>query len=192
VAISTAETSSSRIWPRLLRGHVKAAQEQEFTEFATVAGPRLCRAAYLMCHDWYLAQDMTQNTLAKMYVNWKRLSGTVNLEAYSRTVLIRSLIDQKRRRSGQEMPASEIPQSASTDGVRSELRLTLIDALAYLPPRDRAIIVLRYWEDQSVETVAEALGVSTSVVKKQGTRSLARLRELLGDARADLLADELT
>ena len=66
----------------------------------------------------------------------------------------------------------------------------MIDALGCLPPRDRAIVVLRYWEDQSVETVAETLGVSVSVDKTQSRRSLARLRELLGDSRADLLVEE--
>src|ERR1044071_9286081 len=98
--------------------------EGDFVAFAEVAGPRLVRTAYLMCRDWHLAQDVTQTTLAKMYVSWRKLSGSVNVEAYSRTVLIRSLVDTKRRRSGQELPIPDIPPSAAALD-RPELRLTL-------------------------------------------------------------------
>ena len=83
------------------------------------------------------------------------------------------------------MPIPEFPPEAGPLD-RPELRLTLIDALGYLAPRDRAIVVLRYWEDQSVETVAQTLDLSVAVVKKQSARSLARLRELLG---SDILVD---
>lgn len=72
----------------------------------------------------------------------------------------------------------------------AELRMTLLDAVATLPLRDRAIIVLRYWDDLSVEAVAEVVGVSTAVVKSQSMRSLNRLRELLGETRSELFAEE--
>jgi RNA polymerase sigma-70 factor (sigma-E family) len=188
--LSRNSARSDPLW--VAEGRSQASLESDFVEFAQAAGPRLCRSAYLMCRDWHLAQDLTQTTLAKMYLHWRRLSQTVNPEAYSRTVLMRTLIDQKRRRSGHEVPTAEFPSASGTPGSGPDLRLTLIDALAYLPARDRAIVVLRYWEDQSVDTVAETLGVSPAVVKKQSARSLTRLRDLLGDSRIDLMADEAT
>jgi RNA polymerase sigma-70 factor (sigma-E family) len=160
------------------------AGEAEFTAFAEAAAPRLRRTAFLMCRDWHLAQDLTQITLAKMYVSWKRIWRTANLEAYSRRVLIHVLFDQKRRRSDTEIASATIPEAPGRSGQdgSAELRITLVDALATLPQRDRAIVVLRYWEDHSVETVADLLDVSPAVVKTQSARSLARLRQLLGDS----------
>lgn len=165
--------------------------EEEFVAFATAAAPRLRRTAYLMCRDWHLAQDFTQTALAKMYASWKRIARFDNIEAYSRKVLLRVVLDHRRRLSGQELVVPGPPAEADAAHLgQADLRVTMIDALGCLPPRDRAIVVLRYWEDQSVETVAETLGISVSVVKTQSRRSLARLRTVLGDSRADLLAEE--
>jgi RNA polymerase sigma-70 factor (sigma-E family) len=169
-------------------GAVGPDTEVDFVEFARVAAPRLRHLAFLMCRDWHLGQDFVQITLAKMFVSWKRISRVENLDAYSRKVLYRVLVDHRRVRSSQEVVTPTGPEHAWEQPV--ELRLTLIEALGRLPVRDRAIVVLRYWEDQSVETVAEVLGISTAVVKTQSLRSLSRLRELLGDARAELLSEE--
>jgi RNA polymerase sigma-70 factor (sigma-E family) len=153
--------------------------DDDFVAFAQAAAPRLRRTAYLMCRDWHLAQDLTQLTLTKMFVQWKRIWSTANPHAYSRRVLLHNLVDHRRRRSSGEALLAELPESAGTTD-HPELRLTLLDALATLPERDRAIVVLRYWEDYSTETVAQVLGVSESVVKSQSHRALARLRALLG------------
>ncbi|WBB96890.1 MULTISPECIES: SigE family RNA polymerase sigma factor [unclassified Solwaraspora] len=186
VSASTAP-DGSRAADRAPSGAVDA----EFVAFASAAAPRLRRTAYLMCRDWHLAQDFTQTALAKMYTAWRRVSRFDNLEAYSRKVLLRVVLDHRRRLSARELPiAGPREDGDPARSARPELRVTMIDALGCLPPRDRAIVVLRYWEDQSVETVAETLGVSVSVVKTQSRRSLARLRELLGDSRADLLAED--
>lgn len=165
-----------------LRRRGRAVSDEEFTAFAVAAAPRLRRSAYLMCRDWHLAQDLTQITLAKMYASWRRIWRTANLEAYSRRVLMHAVFDLKKRRSASEVVLAALPESAAGAGDgRVELQLTLIEALATLPVRDRAIVVLRHWEDHSVETVADILGVSVSVVKTQNARSLSRLRVLLGD-----------
>jgi RNA polymerase sigma-70 factor (sigma-E family) len=166
------------------------AQEAEFVEFARAAAPRLRKTAFLMCRDWHLAHDLTQITLAKMFASWKRISGSANLGAYSRTVLMRALFDHRRRRSGQEIAIAAVPEPAARHHAGPDLRMTLIDALGYLSDRDRAIVVLRYWEDQSVDTVAQVLGVSVAVVKAQSARSLTKLRELLNDSRAELLFED--
>ncbi|AGL15802.1 SigE family RNA polymerase sigma factor [Actinoplanes sp. N902-109] len=159
----------------------RAARDEEFTAFAVTATPRLRRTAYLMCRDWHLAQDLTQLTLAKMYASWGRIWRTANLEAYSRRVLLNAIFDQRKRRSGSEVVSAELPDRPGQQVERdAELQVTLMRALATLPVRDQAIVVLRHWEDHSVETVAEILGVSTSVVKMRNMRALGRLRELLG------------
>ncbi len=154
--------------------------DDDFTAFVAAAAPRLRRVAYLMCRDWHLAQDLTQTALARMYASWGRVRQADNLEAYARRVLINALADQRARRSTGEIVLAEMPERPRVDG-SPELHVTLLAALATLPVRDRAIVVLRHWEDQSVETVAAILGVSVSVVKMQSARSLTRLRALLGE-----------
>jgi RNA polymerase sigma-70 factor (sigma-E family) len=157
-------------------------RDAEFTAFVAAATPRLRRSAYLMCRDWHLAQDLTQLTLAKMYASWGRIWRTANLEAYSRRVLMNAVFDLKKRRSGSEVVLADLPEPPGPPAEpTAELHVTLMDALATLPVRDQAIVVLRHWEDHSVDTVAEILGVSASVVKMQSMRALGRLRELLGE-----------
>jgi RNA polymerase sigma-70 factor (sigma-E family) len=159
----------------------RAQRDEDFVSFVTAATPRLRRTAFLMCRDWHLAQDLTQLTLAKMYASWSRVRRAENLEAYSRRVLMNAVFDHRKRRSGSEIVLAELPDRPGRAPETTELHVTLMGALATLPVRDQAIVVLRHWEDQSVDVVAEILDVSPSVVKMQSLRSLARLRELLGE-----------
>lgn len=156
-----------------------------FHEYALVAAPRLRRTAYLLCRDWALAQDLTQTTLAKMYVHWGRVSSREEPEPYGQKVLTRVFLDSRRLRSPTEFVTADLPETPDP-GPDTDLRLTLLDALARLPDRDRAVVVLRYWEDLSVETVADILDLSPSTVKAQSARALTRLRGVLG---ADALSD---
>jgi RNA polymerase sigma-70 factor (sigma-E family) len=156
-------------------------RDADFTEFATTAAPRLRRTAYLMTRDWHLAQDLTQITLAKMFASWRRVRRASSLEAYSRKVLMNAIFDQRKRRSGSELVLAELPERGAANDGTPELHVALLRALATLPVRDQAIVVLRHWEDRSVQSVAEILGVSASVVKMQNMRALARLRALLGE-----------
>ncbi|MEU7907964.1 SigE family RNA polymerase sigma factor [Actinoplanes sp. NPDC049118] len=165
----------------------RATRDEEFAAFVAAATPRLRRTAYLMCRDWHLAQDLTQLTLAKMYASWNRIWRTVNLEAYSRRVLMNAVFDQRKRRSDSEVVLADLPdRPGRPEEATADLHVTLMRALATLPVRDQAIVVLRHWEDHSVDTVAEILGVSTSVVKMRSMRALGRLRELLGEEFARL------
>lgn len=152
---------------------------EEFIEYARAAAGRLRRTAYLLCHDRDLAQDLTQITLTKTYLSWKKITWRDNPDVFARTVLLRAFLDHQRRRSSRETVTAYLPDAA-TPPEQHTLRVTLMDALQHLTPRSRAIVVLRYWEDYSVETVADMLGVSASTVKTQSARSLSRLRELLG------------
>jgi RNA polymerase sigma-70 factor (sigma-E family) len=163
------------------RRRVKNDEDAEFTAFVEAAGTRLRRSAYLMCRDWHLAQDLAQQTFAKMYAAWPRIRGGANLEAYSRRVLMNLVFDQNRRRSGSEVVVAELPDSAGRPDGTPELRLALVEALARLSVEDQAVLVLRHAEDHSIDTVAEILNVSVSVVKMRNARALARLRALLGE-----------
>ncbi|MBM2614939.1 SigE family RNA polymerase sigma factor [Actinoplanes sp. LDG1-06] len=158
-------------------------RDAEFTVFVESSATRLRRSAYLMCRDWHLAQDLTQQTFTKMYAVWNRIRTSTNLEGYSRRVMMNLVFDQQGRRSGSEIVLADPPDQpvlARHEG-EHELRVALVDALARLSVEDRAVLVLRHAEDHSVETVAGILGVSASVVKMRNARALPRLRALLGE-----------
>jgi RNA polymerase sigma-70 factor (sigma-E family) len=149
-----------------------------FEEYAAARQHHLYRTARLLCGDSHRAQDLTQTTLAKLFQHWRRASRADNLDAYARTVLTRTFLAEQRR--GLLARRTGALRGGPDPGHDSDLRVTLLTALAQLPPRARAIVVLRYWEDLSVETVAELMRCSTGTVKSQCSRSLARLREQLG------------
>ncbi|MCF2526069.1 SigE family RNA polymerase sigma factor [Yinghuangia soli] len=155
-----------------------------FSGFAAAAAPRLRRTGYLLCGDWHLAEDLAQTALEKLYVAWPRVAQAGNQDAYARRVLVNAYLDRGRRRSSGETPGLD---SAALEGTEArpegdpDLRVTLLDALTGLPARDRAVLVLRYWEDLSVETTAEHLGLTPSAVKTISGRCLARLRGALAD-----------
>ena len=153
--------------------------DADFAEYARAAAPRLRRTAFLLCHDWHLAQDFTQTTLAKLFVHWRRIQRRDSPDAYARKVLLRVFLDHQRRSSSRELVVEHIAEAEAPQD-QPELRLTLLEAMGRISVRDRAILVLRYWEDQSVETVADLLGISTGTVKTQSARGLTRLRRLLG------------
>ena len=153
--------------------------DDEFVAFVEQSGSRLCETAFWLCRDWSLAQDLTQTTFIKVYLSWRRIKHD-DPYRYCKQVLLRTYLDHTRLKSSAEVRTDVVPdQPAAADA--AELRVTLLDALGHLSPRDRAIIVLRYWEDHSVQTVAEMLGVSPGVVKTQSMRALATLRALLGE-----------
>jgi RNA polymerase sigma-70 factor (sigma-E family) len=156
--------------------------DDEFVAFVESSGSRLCETAFWLCRDWDFAQDLTQITFIKVYLSWRRIRHD-DPYRYSKKVLLRAYLDHKRLKSSSEVQTDALPdRPAAADA--AELRLTLLDALGQLSPRDRAIIVLRYWEDHSIQTVAELLGLSPGVVKMQSIRALARLRVLLGEDEA--------
>jgi RNA polymerase sigma-70 factor (sigma-E family) len=159
--------------------------EEDFIAYAQARVQRLQQRAYLLCHDWHLAQDLTQITLARLYASWHRVRDAESVDAYAARIMIRAFLDHKRLRSSREVVTDELPERAGL--ADPELRLTLLEALRRLPPRDRAIVVLRYWEDHSVATVAEMLSVSPGVVKQQSMRALAVLRDALGTDLAELI-----
>ncbi|MBY8884970.1 SigE family RNA polymerase sigma factor [Streptomyces sp. PTM05] len=159
----------------------EAVRKREFREFAETRQAQLRRSAYLLCGDWHRAQDLTQTALMKLYAAWDRVNRDGNVDAYARTVLTRTFIDQLRKGDWREEPVSEPPDPPPMVSAAPELRLMMQEALMELPPRYRAVLVLRFWEDWTVEQTAHALRVSPGTVKSQSARGLARLREIVGD-----------
>jgi RNA polymerase sigma-70 factor (sigma-E family) len=160
----------------------------DFEEYAQARVVRLRQRAYLLCRDWHLAQDLTQITLSRLYASWRKVVKADNVDAYAAKVMVRVFLDHKRLKSSHEVVSDTMPVSSAVgESGEPELRLTLLDALGRLGPRARAIVVLRYWEDHSVDTVAEMLGVTPSLVKTQSMRALAELRALLGTDLATLV-----
>ena len=151
-----------------------------FRAFAVAAGPPLFRSALLLSGDWHLAEDLVQDTLARMYRMWGGIGRIDNPAAYAQSVLVRQFLSHRRRRSSGERPSEHLPETAA-GGPDADLRLSLVAALAQLQKRDRAVVVLRYLADRSVEQVAIDLGRTPSAVKIQSMRALAKLRVALGD-----------
>lgn len=158
--------------------------ETEFTAYAAAQAQRLRDTAYLLCGDWHTAQDLTQTTLAKLYTAWRRVERSENINAYARQVMLRTFLDSRRLKRSTERPMADMPDSAAPAGSDPTLRLTLLSALAQLPLNRRAVLVLRFWEDQSVEATGAAMGLSTSAVKSLTQRALAELRTVLRDDEA--------
>ncbi|WP_329196891.1 SigE family RNA polymerase sigma factor [Streptomyces sp. NBC_01435] len=166
---------------------MKSAQEDQYLEFVAERAKALYRSAYVLAAgDAHLAEDLVQETLSRVYVHWKRVARADSPAAYAQTILVRTSLTLRRRRSSGERPTGNMPDSA-TAGPDAALRLTLLDALGQLPPRDRAVLLLRYWEDRSIEETARMLKLSSSAVRSQGTRALNRVRALLGDSLSDLV-----
>lgn len=157
-----------------------------FVEFANANATRLRRTAYLLCGDWHTAQDLTQTALAKLFVAWDRVSRSDSVTAYAQRTLVNAYLAQKRQRSSGEAP-TENPPDPAVAAAAPELAIVLRSALAKLSPKARAVVVLRYWADLSVDDTAAVLGMSSSAVKTQSMRALEQLRVALGPAHGDLI-----
>lgn len=152
-----------------------------FAEFVAARSGALHRTAYLMVGDHGLAQDLVQEALTKTYVAWPRLREVANAEAYTRKAITTTAISWSRRRSWHERPTETLPDHsvvAAADGVVTSDWVWR--ALQQLPPRQRASIVLRYYEDLTEAQTAEALGCAVGTVKSQVFQGLRRLRTVLG------------
>ncbi len=157
---------------------------EEFSEFAAADMMRLRRTAYLLCGDWHGAEDLTQIALTKTLLAWRRIK-LENAHAYAHRTLVNAYLGQRRSRKSGELPVDRLPEVAEQHGT-ADLRVVLIGALATLPPQARAVVVLRYWEDLSIEQAADILRCSAGNVKSQSARALQKLRDALGDSLAEL------
>lgn len=157
------------------------ADEREFEPFAEQAIPRLRRVAYAHCHDWTICDDAVQEALAKVYAKWS----TVSLESgysYARTTLVRHLISEARRGWRRHEVSVDAPPERGRAESDLAQQLDLHQALTRLPPRPRAVAILRYLEGLSTDETARVLGCSAGAVKRYAADARDRLRPLLEES----------
>ncbi len=146
-----------------------------YAEFVAGRSQPLLRVAYLLTRDWAQAEDLLQTALAKAWLAWPRIDR--DPDAYVRKVLVNTYASWWRRRWNGEIATGELPQVPTGDRTEQvDDRDALWQALGRLPKRQRAVVVLRFYEDLSEAQVADTLGISVGTVKSQASKALARLR----------------
>lgn len=144
-------------------------------EFVASRSPRLLRSAWLLTGNWHSAEDLVQSALAKAWPRWSTIGDP---EAYVRRTMLTTYLSWRRRRAWGEVPVAEFHDGAGggVDGPPPELRLEVLRALAGLSHQQRAVVVLRYFDDLTESQTAELLGCSLGTVKSHASRALAHLR----------------
>ena len=162
---------------------MNARERQQFEEFMTSRWPGLVRLAFGLTGDRWLAEDLAQTALVSAFASWWRVRRADDPDAYLRRILVNMSNRRFRRRRVTEQ-SGDLPETA-VDGPADlvDARAALLAALRQLPPRQRAVVVLRYWEDLTDAQIGAALGCSPGTVRSQLSRALAKLREspVLGD-----------
>jgi RNA polymerase sigma-70 factor (sigma-E family) len=169
---------------------VRDEEEQQFREYVAGQSARLRRTAYLLCGNWHTSQDLVQETLCKLFVAWPRVSKMDQIHLYARKALLRTYLHTLRRRRWREEPLHLSRDVAERSGPGAEERAEMMAALATVPPRQRAVLVLRFYDDLSVEDTARLLRCSAGTVKSQSARGLAALRRALEQDRMTAEAKE--
>jgi RNA polymerase sigma-70 factor (sigma-E family) len=161
---------------------VDAEAREDFRSYVAARSPALMRTAYALTGNRADAEDLLQTALAKTYLSWTRIREQEAVDGYVRRVMVNTRTSWWRRRRVDEHPTGELPERAvGRDATAdSDLHDALWTALADLPRRQRAMVVLRYYEDLSEAETAQVMGVSVGTVKSATSRALARLREASG------------
>ncbi|RJQ73662.1 SigE family RNA polymerase sigma factor [Pseudonocardiaceae bacterium YIM PH 21723] len=164
-------------------------RDTRFAEYFASRSGSMRGTAFLLCGDWHRAEDLVQETFTKLYLAWKRIDHHEALDQYTRKILVRTFLSQTRRGwFKREQVTDTLPDVQSLDGHRIEDQMELMRALEGVPPKQRAVLVLRFWEDMSIEQTGNLLNCSSGTVKSQASRGLQTLRGLLG---ADYLTTSL-
>ncbi len=163
--------------------------EAEFEQFVRARTPALIRSAYLLTGDQQLAEDLVQEALARTHLAWPRLHNTGNADAYARKIMYHRQVSTWRRHRVAESLPGTLPEAsdAGDHAHATTVRVALHEALRRLSPRQRAVIVLRYFEDHTEVETAHLLGLAVGTVKTLGQRALSRLRAAATELR-DLIA----
>ena len=162
---------------------MRAQDEAEYAELVTALSTRLFHTAYAVCRDRAVAEDAVQSALTTAYLSWRRVRAADSPEAYLRRMVLNQLFSWRRRAAWRnEESRAEVPDRA---GASHEDQVVAHDevwqALSALPPRQRAVVVLRYYEDLTEAQIAEALGIRPGTVKSQTSAAMAHLRRELPD-----------
>jgi len=152
--------------------------DAEFAEFMAARSNQLFRSAFLLTTSRPSAEDLLQTALAKAFASWSRVRRADDPVAYVHGILIKTFLSERRRRSSTELPVAEPADVPTTDHDPTE-RLALMTALSQLSVTDRAVVVLRFWEDRSVAQTARDLDLTEAAVKNRSLRALRELRGLL-------------
>lgn len=158
-----------------------------FDDYVASRGAALLRLAFMLTGDRHLAEDLTQDVLIRVYGRWSRVSGVEQIDSYVRRALVNAHVSWRRRRSSGEVPLAEPSDAARPDAVSTDGSEAAADRdqawrlLATLPRRQRAVLVLRYYEDLPDREIADVLGCSAGTVRSQASRALATLRGSLQD-----------
>jgi RNA polymerase sigma-70 factor (sigma-E family) len=161
---------------------MSAGRDPEFTEYVGARIGWLRRIAFLLCQDWSHADDLVQAAITSLYVHWGRARAVEHTDAYARTILVRVFLSEQRSGWARRVSLSGwLPDrpGAATD---HDAVLDLRDALARVPPRQRATLVLRFYSDLNVDQTAKVLGCSSGTVKSQTAKGLTALRRALEPA----------
>ena len=168
-------------------------RDEEFTAFVAARSRALLGTAYLLTGDRGRAEDLLQTALLKTYLAWPRMREPQAAEAYVRRTMVTTSISWSRRRWRGELPAADLPERLTPDGTSQiDRRAEVWPHLHALPPRQRAVVVLRFYEDLPEARIAELLGCSVGTVKSQTHRALATLRARMGLAEPTTDADVTT
>jgi len=161
---------------------MRADLEREYVEYARAGLDRLRRMAYVLCGDRHLAADVVQETLVRLYTGWPRVRSVEHLDAYVHRMLVRRFLEERRRPWRRMWLTPTVPDAAPVALPASvEDRSALVTALRRVPPRQRAVLVLRFLYDLPIDEVADLLDTTPGTVKSQTSRGLTTLRRLLGD-----------
>ncbi|GAA3296620.1 SigE family RNA polymerase sigma factor [Dactylosporangium vinaceum] len=160
-------------------------KQQQYVEYVTGRMPMLRKLAYVLCGDGQRADDLVQQTITRLYTRWLRVSEVEHLDQYVRTMLVRAFVDEKRRPWSRTVLPGDLPERPDPGGGFHERvvdEVTVRSALQHVPSRQRAVLILRFLCDMTVEEVAAALECSAGTVRSQSSRGLATLRRVLGDS----------
>jgi RNA polymerase sigma-70 factor (sigma-E family) len=166
---------------------VNERDEQDFAEYFADRRDSVRRTAFMLCGDWHRADDLAQTAFVALHRRWRKIRDRSATDAYLRKTLVRASIDESRRPWRRERQVDHLPEpepaGGRLDDVADEVatRADLMAGLRKVPPKQRAVLVLRYFEGLDVAGVARALGCSEGNVKSQTARGLATLREVLGE-----------
>jgi RNA polymerase sigma-70 factor (sigma-E family) len=153
--------------------------DEEYVEYVSARLPWLKRLAYQLCGDDHRADDLVQESVTKLYMRWASARKADKLDSYVRAILVRTYIDETRRPWSRVWLFGALPEQQVMASSGAEDRAVLRAALATLPPGQRAVLVLRFLCDLSIEDVGELLGCSSGTVKSQTAHGLAKLRQAL-------------
>jgi RNA polymerase sigma-70 factor (sigma-E family) len=149
----------------------------DFNAFVTAHLDKWRRSAFLMCQDWHMADDLVADALAKLFRAWRKVAAADNPEAFAQRILTRCWLDERRRPWRRERPSARLPEQIWAPAEELEDRQALERILRSLGPRQRAVLILRFYLCCSVEETADILGISIGTVKSQSARAIAALRE---------------